>query len=150
MPVPERTARQTRPKFAQTPLSRGLERGDELLCLPVSSPTSSRLDAGNHPGGDARVACRGVQFIVAQQRLDDSNIGAALQKVGREAVPAYVSTRHRRRIPYVASRALCRVPVTGLCNTGIGKLRIAALRDPPVDAAWFCQRYKLYQKVRDS
>jgi hypothetical protein len=51
------------------------------------------LDGGNHAGGDARVARRGVQFIVAQQRLDDSNIGAALQKVGREAVAQRVQ-RH--------------------------------------------------------
>ena len=27
------------------------------------------LDAGDHAGSDARVACRGVQFIVAQERL---------------------------------------------------------------------------------
>src|ERR1039458_4438391 len=44
------------------------------------------LDAGDHAGGDARVARRGVQFVVTQQRLDDADIGAALEQVGREAV----------------------------------------------------------------
>ena len=51
------------------------------------------LDAGDHAGSDARVACRGVQFIVAQERLDDPDIGAALQQVGREAVAQRVQ-RH--------------------------------------------------------
>ena len=44
------------------------------------------LDAGDHAGGDARVARRGVQFVVTQQRLDLSDIGAAIEQVGRKAV----------------------------------------------------------------
>src|SRR6266481_3081536 len=44
------------------------------------------FDVGDHAGGDARVARRGVQFIVPQERLDDSDIGAAFEQVGREAV----------------------------------------------------------------
>ena len=51
------------------------------------------LDAGDHAGGDARVARRGVQFIVAQKRLDDSDIGAALEQMGGEAVAQRVQ-RH--------------------------------------------------------
>jgi hypothetical protein len=37
------------------------------------------LDAGNHAGGDARVARRGVQVIVTQKCLNDSDIGATLK-----------------------------------------------------------------------
>src|SRR5713101_2385648 len=44
------------------------------------------FDAGDHAGGDARVARRRVQFVVTQERLDDADIGVALEQVGREAV----------------------------------------------------------------
>jgi len=52
------------------------------------------LDAGDHAGGDARVARRRLQFVVAQQRLDNSDVGAALEEVGGEAVAQRVQ-RHR-------------------------------------------------------
>src|SRR6202048_2419458 len=61
------------------------------------------LDAGDHASGDAGVARRGVQFIVAQQRLDDSDIGAALQQMGREAVAQRVQ-RHALLDPGFISR----------------------------------------------
>src|SRR5712692_10612074 len=51
------------------------------------------FDAGDHAGGDARVARRRVQLVVTQERLDDSDIGAALEQVGREAV-AHRMQRH--------------------------------------------------------
>src|SRR6476619_90657 len=51
------------------------------------------LDAGDHAGGDTRVARRRLQLVVTQQRLDNSNIGAALEQVGREAVAQRVQ-RH--------------------------------------------------------
>src|SRR3954447_11148384 len=51
------------------------------------------FDAGDHAGSDARIARRGVQFVVTQERLDDSDISAALQQVGREAVAQRVQ-RH--------------------------------------------------------
>src|SRR6516225_675942 len=38
------------------------------------------------PGGDTRVTRRCFQFVVTQQRLDNSNIGTTLEQVGREAV----------------------------------------------------------------
>src|SRR5580692_983294 len=44
------------------------------------------LDARDHAGGDAGVARRRVQFVMSQKRLDDSDIGAAFEQVGREAV----------------------------------------------------------------
>jgi hypothetical protein len=44
------------------------------------------LDGGDHAGGNARVACRRVQFVVTQKRLDDSDISSAFEQVGREAV----------------------------------------------------------------
>jgi hypothetical protein len=40
----------------------------------------------DHAGGDARVARRRVQLVVPQKRLDDSNIGAVLEQMGRKAV----------------------------------------------------------------
>ena len=49
-------------------------------------PVERALDAGDHAGGDARVARRRVQFVVTQERLDDSDIGVALKQVGRKAV----------------------------------------------------------------
>ena len=60
--------------------------------FPAVPPELTKEDQA-HAGSDARVACRGVQFIVAQERLDDSDIGAALQQVGREAVAQCVQ-RH--------------------------------------------------------
>ena len=51
------------------------------------------LDVGDHAGGDARVARRRVQLVVAQQRLDHSDIGAAFQQMGGEAVTQRVQ-RH--------------------------------------------------------
>src|SRR4029077_5300007 len=51
------------------------------------------LDIGDHAGGDTRVARRRLQLVVTQQRLDNSNIGAALEQVGREAVAQRVQ-RH--------------------------------------------------------
>src|SRR4029077_5786606 len=51
------------------------------------------FDAGDHAGSDAPIARRGVQFVVTQERLDDSDISAALQQVGREAVAQRVQ-RH--------------------------------------------------------
>src|SRR5205085_10083087 len=44
------------------------------------------LDVGDHPGSDACVASRRLQFVVSQQRLNESDIGAALEQMGCEAV----------------------------------------------------------------
>src|ERR1019366_4277549 len=54
---------------------------------------SSGLSIGDHAGSDAGVARRRVQFVVTQQRLDESDIGTALEQVGREAVAQCVQ-RH--------------------------------------------------------
>ena len=50
------------------------------------------FDAGDH-AARLSMRARGVQFVVTQERLDDSDIGAALQQVGREAVAQRVQ-RH--------------------------------------------------------
>src|SRR6266436_9094188 len=44
------------------------------------------LDACDHVGGDAGVARRRVKLVVNQKRLDDANIGAVLEQMGRETV----------------------------------------------------------------
>src|SRR5258705_2701573 len=44
------------------------------------------LDDGDHAGGHAGVAWRGVELVVTQKRLDDADIGATLEQVGGEAV----------------------------------------------------------------
>ena len=41
---------------------------------------------GDHSGGDGGVAGGGVDSAVAEQRLDDAEVGAVLQQVGGEAV----------------------------------------------------------------
>src|SRR5271165_5241735 len=41
-------------------------------------------DVGDHAGGDPRIARRRLQLVVPEQRLNDSDIGAALQEMGRE------------------------------------------------------------------
>ena len=46
------------------------------------------LDVGDHAGGDARVARRRLQFVVTQQRLDDSDIGAAARADGSRSCGA--------------------------------------------------------------
>ncbi len=51
------------------------------------------LDAGDHAGGDTRITRRRLQFVMTQQRLDNSNTGAALEQVGGEAVAQCVQ-RH--------------------------------------------------------
>src|SRR6185312_12740189 len=51
------------------------------------------LDGRDHAGGDAGVARGGVELLMTEQRLDDSDIGAALEQVGREAVAQWVQ-RH--------------------------------------------------------
>src|ERR1700688_4591270 len=48
------------------------------------------LDAGDHAGRDARVARRRVQFVVTKQRLDDSDIGTAIEQMSCKAVPQRV------------------------------------------------------------
>ena len=45
------------------------------------------LNIGDHAGGDAGIARRRLELVVPQQRLDDSDIDAALKQMGREAVP---------------------------------------------------------------
>src|SRR5580704_6747945 len=43
------------------------------------------LDAGDHAGCDTRVTRRGVQIVMTEQRLDNSDVSAALEQVGGEA-----------------------------------------------------------------
>src|ERR1700680_5209736 len=69
-----------------------------LPALPGSfarlrQPVERALDAGDHAGGDTGIARRRVQFVVTQQRLDESDIGAIRKPVGREAVAQRVQ-RH--------------------------------------------------------
>src|SRR6476620_9346199 len=78
--------------------SQPLRRRLVLPALPGSfarlrQPVERALDAGDHAGGDTGIARRRVQFVVAQQRLDESDIGAILKQVGREAVAQRVQ-RH--------------------------------------------------------
>jgi len=43
-------------------------------------------DFRDHSGSDAGIARRRLQLVVSQQRLNDSDVGAALKQMGREAV----------------------------------------------------------------
>src|SRR6476659_5099242 len=44
------------------------------------------LDVGAHAGGDTGIARCRIELLMPQERLDDSDIGAALEKVRRKAV----------------------------------------------------------------
>src|SRR5436309_3213643 len=55
------------------------------FCAAVPADRAAR-DLGNHAGGDPRVTRRRLQFIVPQQGLYDSDVGATLEEMGREAV----------------------------------------------------------------
>src|SRR6516164_4710191 len=50
------------------------------------------VDAGDHAGGDAGVAGRSVEFSMTQERLDDTDIGAAFEQMRCKAV-----TQHMQR-----------------------------------------------------
>src|SRR5712692_7902103 len=56
------------------------------LLARLGQQVKGALDAGDHAGGDAGVARRRVELVVTQERLDDADIGAALEQMGREAV----------------------------------------------------------------
>ena len=58
-------------------------------------------DLAQQVGGDLRVDHRGVEFLVAEQRLDDADVDLLLEQVGREAVPP---------MPISALSPLFRVP----------------------------------------
>src|ERR1051326_5595812 len=45
---------------------------------------------GDQAGGNLGVACRRLQLAVTEQDLNDAEVGAALQKVGGEAVSKHV------------------------------------------------------------
>src|ERR1700674_4048567 len=80
--------------FATSSAGRDMAPLRRRLILPVLFGLLARLrqrvegalDAGDHAGCNAGVARRRIQLVVTQQRLDDSNIGTALEQVGREAV----------------------------------------------------------------
>jgi hypothetical protein len=59
----------------------------------TSASWIARNEALYHVGGNARVARRRVQFVVTQQRLDDSDIGTAIEQMSCKAVPKRVQ-RH--------------------------------------------------------
>src|SRR5208337_2118001 len=52
------------------------------------------LDGGDHAGGDARVACCRVQFLMTEKSLDNADISSTLQQMGRKTM-AQRMQRHR-------------------------------------------------------
>ena len=66
---------------------------ESKLLARLRQQVERALDAGDHAGGDARVARRRVQFVVTKQRLDDSDIGTAIEQMSCKAVPKRVQ-RH--------------------------------------------------------
>src|ERR1700681_3886384 len=61
------------------------------------------FDAGDHTGGNAGVARRRVQFVVTKQRLDDSDIGTAIEQMSCKAVP-----KRLQRHGHLDSSRICR------------------------------------------
>jgi hypothetical protein len=56
------------------------------LSVPLSQHVEGALDVSDHAGGNAGIARRRIELVVPQQSLDDSDIGAALEQVGGEAM----------------------------------------------------------------
>jgi hypothetical protein len=56
------------------------------LSASLSQHVEWALDVGDHAGGNAGIARRGIELVMPQQSLDDSDIGAALEQMGGEAV----------------------------------------------------------------
>src|SRR5205807_3696065 len=61
------------------------------LLARLGQQVEGALDAGDHAGGDAGVARRRVELVVTQKRLDDADISAVLEQMGREAVASACS-----------------------------------------------------------
>src|SRR3974390_815 len=79
------------PRGGGGPGRRRLRRRRSLLALPrllarLCQQVERALDGGDHAGGDAGVAGRGVEFGVTQERLDDADIGAAFEQMRCKAV----------------------------------------------------------------
>ena len=63
------------------------------LCAPLAwlrQHVEWALDVGDHAGRDAGIARRCIELVVPQERLDDPDIGAALKKMGGEAVAQHM------------------------------------------------------------
>ena len=56
------------------------------LFAPLSEHVEWALDVSDHAGGDAGIPRRRIELLVSQQRLDDSDISAAIEKMGGEAM----------------------------------------------------------------
>ncbi len=67
-------------------LGRWLDFGPVLDACPRLQEVERAVDLGDRACGNPRVACRGVELVVAQEGLDVADIGAALQEMGGEAV----------------------------------------------------------------
>src|SRR5690606_14927042 len=57
-----------------------------VLLLWLRQMFQRALDLRDHAGRDARVARRRLQFVVAEQRLDQTNVRASLPEMRRERV----------------------------------------------------------------
>ncbi len=80
-----------------------------LVLLRVAQPIERALDGGDQAGGHASVACRRLQLVVSEQRLDRSDIDPAIVEVRCNAVPQRVQVdRLARCRPLGHSSGRCR------------------------------------------
>src|SRR3954447_6779600 len=63
-----------------------LDVSPRTLAVRHAQAIERALDLGNHPGRNAGVAGRRLQLLVSEQRLNHSNVRAALEQMGCEAV----------------------------------------------------------------
>src|SRR5258707_9102020 len=82
-----------RPPELVEPWPAALHRWQRLLTILPRTPAARRaqaiewaLDLGNHSDRHATVAGRRLELLVSEQRLNDANVPAALEQMGREAV----------------------------------------------------------------
>src|SRR5690606_42106324 len=66
-------------------------------------------DFAQQVGGDLGVDHRGVEFLVAEQRLDDADVDLLLEQVGREAVAKRVRSEEHTSELQSRENLVCRL-----------------------------------------
>ena len=102
--------------------------GGRLTLLPWRLPLAAEraFDGGNPAGSHTRVARRRIELVVAQNRLDQTDIQALLEKMGGEGMPE----RMQRYLLLDARRNSCLVEQARELTRGDGLAALAAREKP--------------------
>src|SRR5262249_24212287 len=88
-------------------------------------------DGGDHAGGNAGVAGRGLKLVMAQKRLDDPDIGTAFEQVGGKTVAQRVQAH-----PFLDSGPISRFIEQPAELAGSYRLLGLAARKQPAFLQW--------------